>query len=100
VFHLNTVAMPWAGHDLADPAALNRALDTLLQPAKPDADKLAACRARIDNEVATQLQQVEGLLAAGKRDDALTLLDKVDAHYGGLAAPRSVELAGKIDAPH
>lgn len=97
VFHLNTVAMPWAGHDLADPAALNRALDTLLQPVKPDSDRLAACRAHIDNDVTAQLKQVEDLLASGKRDDALTLLVKVDAHYGGLAAPRSTELAKIID---
>jgi hypothetical protein len=100
VFHLNTVAMPWAGHDLADPAALNRALEALLEPVKPDSDKLAACRARIDSEVAAQLKHVEGLLAAGEHDAAQALLEKIDAHYGGLAAPRSVELARKIDSTH
>jgi pimeloyl-ACP methyl ester carboxylesterase len=98
VFHMDTVAMPWAGHDLADPASLNRALDTLLEPAKSDPDKLAACRARIDNELVAQLKQVKDLLAAGKRDDARTLLDNIDAHYGGLAAPRSTGLAKTIDA--
>ncbi|MFZ0872024.1 MAG: hypothetical protein WAM90_15035, partial [Rhodanobacter sp.] len=98
VFHLDTVAMPWAGHDLADPATLNRALDALLEPVKSDPDKLVACRARIENELTTSLKQVKDLLADGKRDDARTLLDKIDAHYGGLAAPRSTELAKTIDA--
>jgi len=100
VFHLATVAMPLAGHDLAAPATLNRALDELSKPLKSDPGKLAACRQRIDNEWAAQLTQVDDLLAEGKRDDARTLLDKVDAHYGGLAAPRSVKLAEKIDASH
>ena len=99
VFHLDTVAMPWAGHALADPATLNGALDALLKPAKPDAEKLTACRTRIEHELNEQLEQVEDLLAGGKRDDARTLLDKIDAHYGGLAAPRSSGLAEKIDAP-
>jgi hypothetical protein len=98
VFHLDTVAMPWAGHDLADPATLNHALDALLEPVKSDPDKLVACRARIENELTTALKQVGDLLADGKRDDARTLLDKIDAHYGGLAAPRSTELAKTIDA--
>jgi hypothetical protein len=98
VFRLDTVAMPWVGHDLADPASLNRALDALLEPAKSDPDKLAACRSRIEQELTAQLKLVEDLLANGKRDEASTLLDKIDAHYGGLAAPRSTELAKAIDA--
>ena len=97
VFHLNTVAMPWAGHDLADPASLNRALDALLEPAKPDPDKLAACRSHIEKELTAQLKQVDDLLANGKRDDARTVLNKLDAHYGGLAAPRSTELEKTLE---
>lgn len=100
VLHLVVVAMPWAGHHSADPATLNRTLDELSKPLKSDPGNLAACRQRIDNEWAAQLTQVDDLLAEGKRDDARTLLDKVDAHYGGLAAPRSVKLAEKIDASH
>jgi Esterase PHB depolymerase len=100
VFHLDTVAMPWAGHDLANPATLNRALDALLEPVKSDPDKLAACRSRIDSEWTAQLRQAEDLLVAGKRDESRTLLEKINARYGGLAAPRSVELAEKIDALH
>jgi dienelactone hydrolase len=100
VFHVDTVPMPWAAHDLADPASLNRALEALLEPAKSDSDKLVACRSRIEKELSAQLKHVEELIADGKRDDARTLLDKIDAHYGGLAAPRSTELARTIDAQH
>lgn len=99
VFHLDTVAMPWAAHELADPVSVNRALDALGNTTTPGMDKLAKCRAQIDRMLTAQLQQVEGLLAGDRRDDARALLDRVDARYGGLAAPRSIELAGKIDAP-
>ena len=98
VFDLDTEPMPWAGHEPAGTAALNRALDALDKHSAPDADKLAACRTRIEQELSAQLQQVEDLLAGGKPDQARTLLYKTDMRYGGLAAPRSIELARKIDA--
>jgi hypothetical protein len=41
------------------------------------------------------LARVESLLASGQRAAAATLLDKIDQRYGGLAAPRSLNLAGK-----
>jgi hypothetical protein len=39
------------------------------------------------------LGQVDSLNAEGKRDEAQTLLLKIDIRFGGLAAPRSIELA-------
>ena len=100
VFHADIVPVPGAGHELADPAPLQRALDALDKPTPPATDKLAACRTRIDKQLTAQLQQVERLLTDGKFDDARKHLEKVDAHYGGLAAPRSVELAARIATPH
>lgn len=100
VFHVDTVAVPWAGHELPDPAPLNRALDLLDKPSQTDTDKLAHCRAGIDKTLNAQLQQAETLLAGGKPAAAETLLDKIDAHYGGVAAPRSTELLEKITAKH
>jgi hypothetical protein len=85
-----------AGHESADPAALSRALDSLLKPVTPDADKLAACRAAIEKELTEKLQRVESLIAGGKRDEAQKLLREIDARFGGLAAPRSVELAQNL----
>ncbi|GAB2547519.1 alpha/beta hydrolase family protein [Rhodanobacter koreensis] len=100
VFHVNTVAAPWTGHELPDPAPLGRALDLLDKPVQPDADKLAHCRAGIDKTLNAQLQQAENLLTDGKPDAAQTLLDRIDAHDGGLAAPRSTGLLEKITAKH
>ena len=99
VFDLDTEPMPWAGHEPASAAALNHALDALDKHSAPDADQLAACRARIEQELSTQLRQVEDLLANNKPDQAKALLYRIDLRYGGLAAPRSVELARKIETP-
>jgi hypothetical protein len=100
VFHVATVAAPWSGHEVVTPAPLNHALDVLDKPAQPDPAKLADCRVHIDQALTAQLQQAESLLASGKPDAAHTLLNKIDARYGGLAAPRSLDLAQKIDTHH
>jgi dienelactone hydrolase len=100
MFHVDIVPAPGAGHELAAPAPLHHALDALDKPAPLDTDKLAACRARTDKQLTAQLQQVEGLLTNGKHDDARKQLEKVDARYGGVAAPRSVELAERIETPY
>ena len=90
---------PWAWHAPIDPAVLDHALHMLEKDTQHNPDQLADCRAYIERQLTDQLQQVTTLLANGRRDDARTLLDKIDAHYGGLAAPRSIELAEKIDTP-
>jgi hypothetical protein len=43
-----------------------------------------------------QLDHIEQLGAAGKAAEAGSLLQKVDAHYGGLAVPRSTQLAEQL----
>lgn len=100
VFHLDTVSAPWSGHEVVAPGPLNHALDVLDRPVQPDPDKLADCRASIDRAIATQLKHAEDLLASGKPDATRMLLDKIDTRYGGLAAPRSIELAEKLAARH
>jgi pimeloyl-ACP methyl ester carboxylesterase len=95
VFDVDTESEPRRGHEPADASAFSRALDALLRHADTRPDRLAACRARIAAELTTQLQQVAGAFAGGDAAGARRLLDKVDAHYGGLAAPRSVELASQ-----
>lgn len=96
VFDLITESVPWAAHEILDLQSFNRALDALVKHSRPDAKKLAACRARIDAALTADLQQVQDLLAAGKPQEARRLLRSIDAHYGGLAAPRSIELAHAI----
>ncbi|WP_217317962.1 hypothetical protein [Rhodanobacter sp. C03] len=100
VFHVDTVSAPWSGHEVVAAGPLNHALDLLDKPVPSDSAKLADCRARIELTLTAQLQQAQDLLANDKSDAARTLLDKIDARYGGLAAPRSIDLAEKIDAPH
>ena len=95
VFNVDDYVQPRIGHEVADAPALARVLDGLLKPARPDGDKLAACRSRIDAELEQKLQQVQSLSAAGRRADANKLLVTIDERFGGLAAPRSIDLALK-----
>jgi hypothetical protein len=85
-------------HELADAGALNSALRALEERKPVPANKLATCRARIEQELIRQLDQVAQLDASAKSADAQALLQKVDARYGGLAAPRSIQLAEKLGA--
>lgn len=88
-----TVTMPWLGHELAEPPALEHALALLEQHRPPAPDKLEACRSRLAQALDTQLDQAQQWMQSGKTQQALRLLRRIDTHYGGLAAPRSVELA-------
>jgi pimeloyl-ACP methyl ester carboxylesterase len=96
VFDLRTIDMPWATHELADAGALNSALRAMEGRGSVVPSKLSTCRARIERELRAQLDQVEQLGAAGKAAEAGSLLQKVDAHYGGLAVPRSTQLAQQL----
>jgi len=95
VFDVVTETEPRKGHEPADASAFSRSLDALLRRAEPQPHRLVACRARIDEELTAQLKQVEDSFARGEPSAARRLLGKIDARYGGLAAPRSVELAGQ-----
>lgn len=92
VFDMKTVAVPWIGHEILGATAFNRGLDALLTNEKPVSDKLASCRQRYEQDLDDQLQQVRSLRTNGKMDAAAKLLDAIDERFGGLAAPRSVEL--------
>ena len=93
VFDLVTQTEARTAHELADAAGFGRSLEALLGPRKSLPDKLAECRTRIDQELSTELQQVESAFGRGESKLAKQLLTKVDVRYGGLAAPRSIELA-------
>ncbi|WP_267226541.1 PHB depolymerase family esterase [Dyella silvae] len=96
VTDIDTLSMAWTGHQLADASSLDRALISLDKHRNDDAAALAACRARIEHDLAAQLDKAEALLNGGKTDDALRLLQAIDTRYGGLAAPRSVALAERL----
>jgi len=98
VFGLDSEIMSRAGHELPDPGSLNRALQTLIDPVQIDPTKLAACRARVEGALGGGLQKVTEFVARDNRRNAWKLLDSIDSRYGGLALPRSVELAEQINA--
>lgn len=89
--------MAWTGHVLAEAAPLDRALTSLETHHAPDAAKLAACRSRITAELDGELGKASAALDAGRIDEARKQLDEIDHRYGGLAAPRSVELATQLE---
>jgi dienelactone hydrolase len=96
VFDWYAERSPWTGHEVAGPAVLDRALDMLDKHAEPNLARLAKCRTHINRELGKEIDQANDLLAAGNVDGARRLLDKIDTRYGGLAAPRSVDLAARI----
>jgi hypothetical protein len=96
VFDRYAERSPWTGHEVAAPAVLDRALDMLDKHAEPTLTRLNNCRLRINQELGKEIDQANDLLAAGNVDGTRKLLDKIDTRYGGLAAPRSVDLAARI----
>jgi predicted esterase len=98
VFDLVTEDAAWTAHEVVDARALNRVLDDLEHRKAPPSNQLAKCRERIDTELAAQLHRVEELVGTGKSADAGAAVRKLDARYGGLAAPQSVALADRAGA--
>jgi dienelactone hydrolase len=96
VFNTDIQPEPRAGHAVAGAAALARALATLRDNRPPEARKLAACRSAIESELAAELGKAQARLERGERGGAEKLLDKIDERFGGLAAPRSTELAAQL----
>ncbi len=95
VFDVVTEAEPRKEHEVADASAFSRSLDALLSPRQTHPGKLAECRARVDQLLSVQFERVESAFARGESNSARELLVKIDVRYGGLAAPRSVDLASR-----
>ena len=99
VFHVDQRTTLGGGHDPLDGPALSRALEILAQPMDTDEARLTECRAAIESQLTAKLANVRTLIAAGKNAEAKQALDDIDARYGGLAAPQTLELATSIGAP-
>jgi hypothetical protein len=97
VFDLDTENMPRTGHETADAPGFDSALSALTKPGQDNAEKISTCRARVDKELAMRVQEVEDLLDHGRIEAARSALIRLDARYGGMATPRTVELAEKIN---
>jgi pimeloyl-ACP methyl ester carboxylesterase len=97
-FNVEDIVSQSAGHETIDGSALSRALVALSVPPESNAGQLQSCRSNIESELAAQVRQVESLIASGQREAAWSLLHDLDAHFGGLAAPKSLELARTLEA--
>jgi hypothetical protein len=93
VFDVETHETHDAGHELMSPEVFGRALDRLLHAAPPDPARLNACRSHLRAELEERLSQAQTLISNGRRAATRKLLLKIDQHYGGLAAPRTLQLA-------
>ena len=98
VFDTNIQSMPRTSHDVPDGAAFARALSELDRRRPPDPGRLTVCRQRTQEAMSAQLQEVQALIDRRKADDARKLLEKIDAQYGGLAAPQSVDLMQRVES--
>jgi hypothetical protein len=93
-FHDTTM---WhTGHATADERTLSLALDILLDPAPAKREGLAECRARVEHEMASQIQHIEALMASGDRTSARQALTDLDTKFGGLAAAQILALQRKL----
>jgi pimeloyl-ACP methyl ester carboxylesterase len=92
VLDVVTLNEPRRGHDPADAPSFKQALDALTRPAHGPDPKLESCRATVQKELDKALDQVTALFAR-HADGAKRVLQSLDAEYGGLAAPRSLDLA-------
>lgn len=82
-----------AGHELMSPEAFGQALAQLLHPERSDPARLQACRSHLRAELDDQLAHAQALISKGRHAGARRLLLAIDQHYGGLAAPRILQLA-------
>lgn len=81
-----------SGHEVIGSTGFTWALNALLQPAVGEPERLARCRADVEHTLAGELSGIEQRIAHGDRAAAATALSRIDQHYGGLAAPHSVDL--------
>ena len=97
---LHGVPMSRAEHAPPDRRSFSRAIDLLDAQDAPVAstERTDDCRARLAAQVDTALAEVEALVAGGNIDAAGDRLAALDLRWGGLAAPRSVELARRLAA--
>jgi predicted esterase len=97
VSNFKRVWLTRSGHWVPDARRLERVFEFLDQPgavASTDPD----CASRVQASIDAGLQQVERLMTAQHWRQAGELLGALEDQYGGLLAPRSVELAPTIAA--
>jgi dienelactone hydrolase len=97
VFNTESQAIFRQGHDVAPAAALQRALLAVSKPLDENSGRFASCRMKLADDLSLRLQRVDAAVAGRKPRDARKQLDAIDAQFGGMAAPRSIELDRQIE---
>jgi len=97
VYDIDERSTPGVGHEVANSRALSDALKSLLRDVPAQPARLAACRAAVSQELERKLKKVETLIASARRPAARDLILNIDSSFGGLAAPRIIELARRCD---
>ena len=96
VANVDEAVQPHVLHEIALPGALSQALGILAARPPAEPAKLARCRAALAAGLDARLREVEELLGRGDAHEGGARLRQIDERFGGLAAPRSVELAGRL----
>ena len=99
ISNVDSYTEPFLAHELMTAAALSRALSFLAAPSHTDPTNLSNCRSRIEENLDSQLKRTESMMKAGDHDEAHEKLLEIDAKFGGLAAPESVELLKSLELP-
>jgi len=92
-YNLATRTIPFMGHDLARPDALADALGLLQTPLPANPARLDGCRSALDSDLAKGVQAVRAAIDAGRPGEARTMIQALDARFGGFAEDRLVRLA-------
>lgn len=102
-FNIDEITLLHTRHSLADASGFARALDSLSKPAMTERRKIDRCRAHDRAAMDDAFQKLRALVDARRFDEATRTLDAIDARFGGLAAPHSLEWLRAIAAhtgPH
>ena len=96
VSHVDHRVMMNTGHDVVAASALQNGLPVLLSPVASAPGDLSSCRAGLISRRDAKMQIVQGFLAKSDHAAARRALDDLDAEFGGLAAPESLDLDAKM----
>jgi hypothetical protein len=91
-FDQHTLTMPRRGHEIADAAGLERALDELEKAPPPASGDVAACREDLAQKLAKDAAEADAAVDRGERDHAADAMNAIDERYGGLAADVLAEI--------
>jgi pimeloyl-ACP methyl ester carboxylesterase len=94
---IRTVPQPQLAHWVPSGRNFQAALEALESPIKTEDAQQEACEARLGSDKRMSIAKIRRALDEGKREDAVKWLLEVDARYGGLAYPESVQLSHELE---